>query len=170
MSEWTKEELAARLHGREYREEITIDESRAAKAAGLLVAFGASDDLLEVRGVANEEVGAWEGGAYALAATGRFIEDRDDHDDLVNAGWTPPIAVLTLTAEWCPEGFDGSWRITASAPFASFDIIEDGELFCRGCVVDFRALASAMEAAEGGRDAKRLDPKDDSAVGEAETP
>jgi hypothetical protein len=137
----TKEELAALLNGREYREEMTREEDRAARDAGLLVAFGASDDLLEFRGAVNDECGAYEGCEAGIDPRGDIMERRDDHDELVSEGWTPPKALLTVTAEWSPaEPKGASWLITADAPFAPFDIIEDGELYCRGCVVDFRAL------------------------------
>jgi hypothetical protein len=43
----TKEELAGKLDGREYGDEITQAEVEQAKDAGLVVVFGASDDLIE---------------------------------------------------------------------------------------------------------------------------
>ncbi len=45
----TKEQLASRLTGREYGDEITEEEEAEAKASGLFVIFGASDDLCEIR-------------------------------------------------------------------------------------------------------------------------
>lgn len=51
-------EFAAMLNGREYRREITKAEEKEAKAAGLIVAFGASDDNLELRGAVDDEIGA----------------------------------------------------------------------------------------------------------------
>ena len=138
----TKEELAARLNGREYREEITRDECREAKGSRLLVAYGASDDLLELSGAVDDEVGAYNGTVVELTAAGRIIITRDDHDELVRDGWAPPEAAFTLRAEWCPADLEASWRVTANVPFASFDIMEDGDLFCRGCVIDLRALST----------------------------
>ena len=41
----TKEELAATLNGREYNHEITKEEEAEARENGLVVIFGASDDL-----------------------------------------------------------------------------------------------------------------------------
>jgi len=135
--------FAARLHGREYRDEMTGTDQAEAKIMGLLVVFGASDDLLEFRGVLNDEIGAWEGCTVALSRDMQIIEGPECADDLKAAGWTPPAPLLTVTAEWCPAGFDGSWRITSDAPFEPFDIMEDGELYCRGCVIDARRLVAA---------------------------
>lgn len=58
----TAAELAALLNGREYRKEMSRDEEQVAKAAGLVVVFGASDDLMELRGAISDEVGCYDGG------------------------------------------------------------------------------------------------------------
>lgn len=139
----TKEELAAMLNGREYGSETTRADELAAKAAGLIVAFGASDDLLETRGACSDELGAYQGGEFKLSIVNghlKFIEERDDEDDLIEAGWQPPRPVLTITAKWSPADPEASWLITSDAPFAPFDIMEDGELYCRGAVIDTRTL------------------------------
>ena len=54
----TKEQLAELLNGNEYRDEMTKEQEQAAKQNNLLVLFGASDDLLEMRGAIRDEVGA----------------------------------------------------------------------------------------------------------------
>ena len=63
-------EWARKLNGREYCKELTDDEERQLKADGIIAAFGASDDLLEFRGVIHDEVGAWDGTIVRLAVTG----------------------------------------------------------------------------------------------------
>ena len=50
MKTMTKEQLAELLNGNEYRDEMTKEQEQAAKQNNLLVLFGASDDLLEMRG------------------------------------------------------------------------------------------------------------------------
>ena len=59
-------EFAARLNGREYRSEITKDECAEAKSAGLVVVFGASDDLIEFGGALHGEGGCFDGGTFLL--------------------------------------------------------------------------------------------------------
>ena len=51
----TKEELAELLNGRQYREEITSDEEKIAYENGLIVIFGASDDLTIFKGIIDTE-------------------------------------------------------------------------------------------------------------------
>ena len=135
----TIESFAARLNGREYGAELLAGEIAEARAAGFLVAFGASDDLLELRGVADEELGAWEGGSFGLWLDGKELRplvEIDNEDDVREAGWRPPETVLTIKAEWDPKDLPGtSWRITADKPFAPFNVTEDGEVYCVGAVI-----------------------------------
>ena len=55
----TKEEFAKMLDGRQYREEMTSNEEKLAESHVLLVCFGASDDLLELRGIIYDEFDAF---------------------------------------------------------------------------------------------------------------
>ena len=54
----TAKELAEKLNGREYGNDITDEEATAAKKAGLLVIYGYSDDNIEFRGIIYDERGA----------------------------------------------------------------------------------------------------------------
>lgn len=139
----TKEELAALLNGREYLSEITEREEVAAKAAGLLVIFGASDDLTELRGALNDEAGAYNGATHRIDHLG-FIPDwesvdHDDEDDCA-AYFKRKGQGIEVRAKWSEGAY--SWVIEVDVPHATFDIVEDGEKYCRGVVVD---LASTTQ-------------------------
>lgn len=137
--------FAAKLNNRQYRAEMTREEEAEAKACGLLVLFGASDDLLEFRGMLRDEAGAWEGAEVRLRQTTkglRIIEDREDARTLIEEGWTPPTPLIAIKAEWSPADLEASWRITADVPFAAFDIMEDDQLYCRGAVIDLDEVRS----------------------------
>lgn len=133
-------ELAAILNGREYREfEMTRDEEKAAKADRLVVVFGASDDLIEVRGVEHDEFGFGSvlqvDGRGFLPSFSSLVEDIDssEHSKKVLRGYFEREAnIRTITANWDAEGY--SWTYTTNIPHACFDIVEDGERFCRGIV------------------------------------
>jgi len=130
----TKEELAARLNGREYLHEMMrIDESDA-KASGLVVIFGESDDLMELRGAINDESSCFGGGwATGITSKGILANECDDED-------CPYFAALMdackdkITALWYKEGY--SWVYETDMPHASFDIMDDGRKYCRGIVVE----------------------------------
>jgi len=133
----TKETLAALLNGREYRNEITAAEEAEAKAAGLLVIFGASDDLTELRGALHDEVGAYGGAVHRIDSKG-FVPDWDsvDHDDEDECAeyFARKGRGVEVEAKWA-DG-DYSWVIKTAAPHATFDIVEDDEKYCRGVVID----------------------------------
>lgn len=123
-------EFAAMLNGREYRREITKAEEKEAKAAGLIVAFGASDDNLELRGAVDDEIGAYDGGAATIFTDTLEVSREDGCKECRKRAPN-----FTIEAEWSPKVPAASWLITASVPFEPFDIMEDGSLFCRGAVI-----------------------------------
>lgn len=75
-----KDDLARILDGRTYTEEITSEEGAQAKACGLIVIFGGSDDLMELRGAIYDEVDAYDGAVLALDASGYILPTIDDDE------------------------------------------------------------------------------------------
>ena len=140
----TKEQLALVLNGRQYRDEMTADEEKLAKENGLVVCFGASDDLTEFRGCLYDEKGNYEGGTVYFCK-GEIA--NPDHEDTDEAGIEsfekkefPKIEAL-----WCPKNEDGeilaSWTFKTEIPHATFDIFEDGELYSRGIIFDYSFIS-----------------------------
>ena len=66
----TAKELAEVLSGREYGMEIGREEEKEAKAAGLVVVYGYSDDNVELRGAIDSEEGAYDGTTIYITPTG----------------------------------------------------------------------------------------------------
>jgi hypothetical protein len=134
--EMTKEELAALLNGRGYGSEITPEEEALAKESGLLVIFGASDDLTELRGAVCDEAGAYNGATHRIDAKGFLPEwDSVDHDDEeeCRAYFARDGKGGEVRAKWAEDGY--SWVIETDLPHATFDITEDDEAYCRGIVI-----------------------------------
>lgn len=136
----TKEELAAQLDGNEYGSEIPTATWRGAKAAGLVIVYGASDDLMEMEGAISDEGGCYDGGTFKIDARGilpDWADVKDDEDTaadyLVRKGNAKEI-----TANWDTDGY--SWTYTTDIPHATFDILEDGEKYCRGIVFSVKDL------------------------------
>ena len=123
-------ELAALLNNREYREEITRDEEAQAKSAGLVVVFGAGDDLMEFRGAIHEELGAYEGTTAYLDADGLVVNECDNK----HCPYARKLAATAkkIKAVWDKDGC--TWVYETDIPHESFDIVEDGEKYCRGIV------------------------------------
>lgn len=126
-----KEELAELLNGRTYGDEMSEYQEAIAKDSGLLVVFGASDDLIELRGIINDEDGAWDGTTIAV----KYIETQERFKMC-----KPNKSENKITAVWSPDEPECSWLIKTELPHATFDIMEDGELFCRGIVIDSKDL------------------------------
>lgn len=130
MKDFTKEELATLLNNREYRHEVPDDLGRIAAENGLVIVFGASDDLCEFRGAIDEEVEAWEGTTVPLDKNGIVVNECDD--DRCPYYAKEQNSAQKIVVKWC-DG-DISWTFKTDIPHATFDIYEDGEVFCRGIV------------------------------------
>lgn len=125
------EQLAAALDGREYRNEITKEEEWAAKENGLVIVFGASDDLMEFRGAIYGEIDCYEGGAAHFTSAGLLVNEcENDHCPHFTR---LEKAATIVRAKWSAEP-EYSWTYETAIPHASFDIMEDGEKYCRGIV------------------------------------
>jgi hypothetical protein len=137
-----KEEMAARLTGRSYGEEVTCADEADAKASGLLIVFGASDDLLEFRGAFMDELGAYEGGSFRFHAGGALESweslEKDD-EEAVRHWFADKDKSREIVADWNADGY--SWVIRCDVPHATFEILEDGEKFCRGIVLSVADLS-----------------------------
>lgn len=103
-------DFAKKLNGRTYGNELTLIEEREAKNLGFVVLFGYSDDCAEFRGAYEDEVGCFNGG--------RVYEDGDKY----------------INSIWCKGNAD--WTYETNIPHATFDIYDDGELYCRGIVFE----------------------------------
>lgn len=141
-----KEKFAEMLNGRNYRNECSIEENELAKNNDLLVVFGASDDLMEFRGVIYDELGAWDGVVAYITANKQNKLDILQVDDDNDIDEYRPFT--KIEAEWCPKGELGeivsSWIIKTDIPHATFDIMEDGDLYCRGIVLDESDVLKSM--------------------------
>ena len=127
----TKEELAAKLNGREYRDEITEAEEQAAKDAGLVVAFGASDDLVELRGAINDELGEGE-----FVILGGKVHDFSECETGCKYSDAANKAARETGLRVEAEYGGGGWTFTTAIPHATFDVLEDGARYCRGVVFE----------------------------------
>lgn len=125
----TKEKMAEMLNERVYRDEITGEEEELARKNGLVVVFGASDDLMEMRGAIDDEFGT----EVFLDSKGEVIEECDDDCKYSKAARERAKSI---------EGTYGKsgWAFKTEIPCAEFDIFEDGQLYGKGLVFDIESL------------------------------
>ncbi len=128
----TKDTLAAQLHGQQYPIRIPQSLAAEAKAAGLVIVFGASDDLMEFRGAIHEELDAYEGRETLLTTEGLFEELTCECRYYRAAKARAEQDGASLRAVWDAEGY--SWIYDTTIPHAPFDILEGDDTYCRGIV------------------------------------
>ncbi len=139
MKTVTAKALADLLDGNEYMDEIDPKEAEQAKASGLVIVFGCSDDLMEFRGAIHDEVGCYDGGIAYVTKDG--ILDNPDCDReacpyfaAARKGATP------IKAVW--HNNDGPcWTYETDIPHETFKIYDTGELWCVGIVFNMEAIA-----------------------------
>lgn len=111
---------------------LEIDKSLLliAKDNGLVIVYGASDDLMEFRGAIDDEIDAYDGTAVALDSNG-LIKNKCDESrcpyfmELWNKG-------IKISAVWCEDGW--SWTYRTDIPHETFEVLDGEDKYCRGIV------------------------------------
>ena len=132
------EVLAEKLNGREYGDETTPEMIAYAKEHGLVIVFGASDDLMEFRGAIDDEAGAGEVNidTQGILPEWESVCDRGDKAEIKK--WLKREEnAISITANF---NDDYTFTYDTTIPHKSFDIKSDGDNYCRGIVF---ALADA---------------------------
>lgn len=118
----------------EYYHETTDEQEKIAKENGLVIVFGNSDDLCEFRGAVNDEVDCFEGTDIYLDDAGNIANNLDDFDPADSSQYR------LIKAVWGND--DVSWTYETDIPHETFDVYEDGELYCKGIVFSLSDLRS----------------------------
>lgn len=136
----TPAELAAQINGREYRDEVSDEIKQIAKENGLVIVYGASDDLVEFDGAAYEEYSAYDGAVIPVGKDGEPIFGCEEPCNQCSAVEDAEKAETKINAQWSKvEGY--SWFIDIAGlggDYGVFNILEDGETYCRGIVFALR--------------------------------
>ena len=92
----------------QYINELSLMAAAIAEENGLVVVFGASDDLCEIRGAEDNEIDCFDGGEATIAGA-------------------------KVKINWNKDGY--SWTYDTDVPHECFDVYDtDGEKYCRGIV------------------------------------
>ncbi len=134
----TAKELAIELNGRDTGEEMEWGEAQDAKAAGLVVVYGYSDDNVELCGAINDEVGAYSGTTVYLTPDGVLQEPDCGQNDCPYFAREREKA-KTIKAVWHDKG-GPCWTFETDIPHETFTVMEDGEPFCVGIVFSMADL------------------------------
>ena len=141
--------LADHLNNRQYREELDDKLEQFAKNYNYVVAFGASDDLIEFRGAFEEEFGASEelyfDKEFKIISNHNKIklDERSIRSNNYVSIYKFDLEVELknkITQEWRPKDSKASWRLSANFPYKTFNIFDEESLYCVGIVFDINDL------------------------------
>lgn len=135
----TKEVFAAWITGREYGDETTATEKVIAEENGLVVMFGYSDDNVELCGAIDDEVSARDGTTISFLNGEILTSKCEDENCPYFKELEKSPHIKKVEALWCKEG-EYSWTFKTDIPHATFEILEDGEKFCRGIVFNIDSI------------------------------
>ncbi len=112
--------VASKLNGLPYGlEDRTVKElDSLCKDNGVVICFGQSDDLMELRGIIDDEYGCYDGGTIC-------IDEKGNADADVNVYYP-------ITAVWAKDNI--SWQYEFEPKHEVFNIYEDAEIYCKGIV------------------------------------
>ena len=125
-----EKEIADMLDGLKYGEEIRDDILKYAKENGAVIVFGASDDLMEFRGAVEDEVSCDEGGCAYFDRNG-LLKNKCNNEDCPYFQ-EKLLHAKHIEAVWDSEGY--SWIYVTDIPHETFEIVEEGQKYCRGIV------------------------------------
>lgn len=143
----TAESIALMLTGREFPLDIPKDILAKAKAAGMVIAYGHSDHLMEFAGAIDDEIGIYGGGTAHLDRKGVLDRDQCESNEEIADHMIRKRTSRKIEALWCAEG-DYSWTYSTDIPHATFEIAGDRGPYCRGIVFDLADLPEAQRAGE----------------------
>lgn len=144
----TVQEIAEKLNGIEYPIRIPQAIITAAKNSGIVIVYGASDDLMEFEGAISDEVGAYDGGTVRIDADGVVPDfdnvDKDDKEAL-REYFRRENSGKEIEALWCDPSDDYSWSYKTDIPHEVFDVFEtngdEKTKYCRGIVFSLADVA-----------------------------
>lgn len=138
------QQLADKLDGIRYGASLPLEITAQAKRDGIVLVFGASDDLMEFDGAIYDEVGVYEGGSVFVTPNGLLKPPSDGGECESKCPYFSEVMKNTriLTALWCSDD-ECPWKYRTDIPHAEFRVYEDEQLYCVG-------IAFALEDVNGG--------------------
>jgi hypothetical protein len=133
-------ELAEELNGYQYGEEVSKELAAQAKENNLVIVFGASDDLMEFCGAIDDEIGAYEGTTAFITSEG-LLENKCDIDCPYFEHATEKAK--KIEALWCDDSEGPDWTYATDIPHETFEVIDEGRVYCRGIVFSLDDLKEA---------------------------
>lgn len=136
-------EWAEKLNNCEYGDELSDEDKELLEKDGIVAVFGYSDDLMELEGAIYDEYEAYDEKTYywfgkSFVSNDRINEFLDEVDDEFYA-FKPilePLFRNNKEQSWIrtKHGKDCQFEYKTNIPCEWFNVMEDGELYCKGFV------------------------------------
>lgn len=134
-------ELAAMIDGVTCGNEVTVRTKILAAQNGLVIVYGASDDLMEFDGAIEAELSAYGGRVASVTRDGVVVPPDCDPEFRMCPYYEAAIKhCKKIKAVWCPDGTDFAWVYETDIPHEVFRVLEDGEHYCLGIVFSVEDL------------------------------
>jgi len=146
----TAKQLAEKLNGKT-ESAINKEVAKQAKESGLVIIYGSRDNLMEFEGAIHDGCDCYDGGIVKFTKT-EVIRNQEECDDAIQILKDNGYDVSQLTkslneinALWCPkkmcEKYENlSWAYETEIPHETFEILEDGKVYCIGIVFSINDL------------------------------
>jgi hypothetical protein len=141
-------QIAEQFNLSQYPFHVDTTSEKIMKELGFVIAFGASDDLMEFRGAIHDEIDAYQGTTAFIDAKGLLPNyenlEVDEKEELKDYFSREPKS-KTIEAIWCPPNGESnnpemSWGYKTEIPHETFLVMEDEEIYCKGIVFDLNNL------------------------------
>ena len=127
----TLKEFAKTLDGTEYNGYPIFSKEviGTAKENGFVIVTGASNDLMEIEGIIEDEAGCFDGGKVYISKRG--VEENKTKN--------------MIEALWCQaedeNGVVIPWAYETEIPHETFLVMDAGKVYCRGIVFNLEDVA-----------------------------
>lgn len=99
-----------------------------------MIAFGASDDLMELRGAVYDELSAYNGTTAHFTPAGLLVNECEN--DQCPHYARAKAKASAVRAVWSEKRGQPSWTYETDIPHSTFEVAEHGSPYCRGIVFD----------------------------------
>lgn len=153
----TAKQMAEYLNECEYGAEGSDQLWKQAKENNLVIVFGDCDDLMKFRGAINEEMGVSDGRIVYITEIG--IHKCGSIECPYFTEWPSLVNSLKdahkITVRRTPfldDETSNFWRYETAIPHETFDVLEDGEKYCRGIVFSMEDISDGKKSFEEALD------------------
>jgi hypothetical protein len=130
-------DLVRELDGMEYGTRINKEILDNAKQNGLVIVYGASDDIMVFDGAIYDSVSVFEGGYAYLSESPKInglLQNKCDNPDCPY--YMEKLRnVVYIEAIWNDNG-SPCWYYKTKIPHETFNVYENDSLYCQGIVFD----------------------------------